>query len=59
MSSKKRRKYGFLKNFQIFSMQLLEDFDIVVELRFYIVALESKETAGKGRKLRFWPKNKH
>jgi len=48
-----------LKIFQIFPMQLLEDFDIVVELRFYIVALESKETAGKGRKLHFWPKNKH
>jgi hypothetical protein len=39
-----------LKIFQIFPMQLLEDFDIVVEL-------ESKKTAEKGRKLCFWPKN--
>jgi len=28
-----------LKIFQIFPMQLLEDFDITVELRLYIVAL--------------------
>jgi len=41
-----------LKIFQIFPMQLLEDFDIVVEL-------ERERIAGKGRKLGFWPKNGH
>jgi hypothetical protein len=41
-----------LKIFKTFPMQLLEDFDIVVEL-------ESKETAGKGGKLRFLAKNGH
>jgi hypothetical protein len=38
---------------------LLEDFDNVVELKAYIVALEREGIAGKGRKLGFWPKNGH
>jgi hypothetical protein len=40
-------------------MQLLEDFNIAVELRLYIVALESEGIAGKGRKLRFLAENGH
>jgi hypothetical protein len=42
-----------LKILQIFPIQLLEDFDIAVELRLYIVALENKETTGKGQKSAF------
>jgi hypothetical protein len=34
-----------LKIFQIFPMQLLEDFDIAVALRLYIVALRAYNVA--------------
>ena len=40
-------------------MQLLEDFDNVVALRAYILALEREGTTGKGQKLGFWAKNEH
>jgi hypothetical protein len=61
MSSNKYRKILALSKIpQIFPMQLLKDFDIAVEPRLYIVALESKAKAGKGQKTRFQvKKNEH